>query len=1237
MNIIRFIYRYKYLIGLLLSLVIAALFEQNIRLQPDENDEFSNVQEIIEKKTKKVDQLLNDIEKKLDTTSLEQLMYNLNFVSENLYTNKGIVLLGYSSDSLVFWTNNSVPVENFKVDNQLYNDVGKLKNGWFIIRHNYIDNYELFGLILIKNEYSYQNEFIKSDFFHEYNIDIPVSIVIDESKGYVINDYKNNYLFSFEIKSNFIYNKTNVLLSGLFYFVAILFLFLFLKRLLSDVSNIKIKLLLMFVLAIFLFFLRYLMLEYNLPGVFRQIELFSPHHFAISSWVPSLGDLLLHSVFIFFFFGIFYLEFNVELPKKDWAKYSFVSLFIISTFALFIFINYFFKSLILHSSISFDVYQFFNLSIYSVTGFIIIVFFLGSQFFFMDKLLRIMEHSMSFKDFIILFLPLLLLLTIGVNFFILQIKIFSFIFYGLFFIYMAYVRLVKRTYTYPILIIILLIFALYTVVFITVISAQKEQETKKVLALNLANERDQIAEMLLEGVEDEIENDTIVRDLLTWHLQNEGAIKEHLQMTYFSGYFRKYDLQISVCDPNDDLTLLLENSTEIVPCYDFFNDLFNNDGIKLQNSRFYFLENEGGKIRYLGRFVYKKKDWKNEVSLFVYIDSKLVSQELGYPELLLDSKMNGSSVLNDYSYAKYRDGELITRSGEFSYQLTIPEYWKSNDEFYFTKDNRYDHLVYKIDDSTQIVISNKKLRFIDVLASFSYIFVFYYILYTLVIFVMKFPHNIKEFNYDFKNKIKFSMIGVLLLSLIIVGFGTIYYNVNQFERNLYERIGEKIQSVRTEMEHKLGGDFELSSNDYDYLNYLLVKFSGVFNIDINLYDAVGNLLASSQSQVFEKGLMGNKMDTEAYKQIVANKSGKYIHRESIGGLSYYSAYVPFMNDENKLLAYINLPYFTKQSELRKEIYTIVVAVVNIYFFLILISVIVAVFVSNNITKPLELIQEKFRAIDLGKKNEPIAYTSHDEIGSLIKEYNRMVSELSENAEKLAKSERESAWREMAKQIAHEIKNPLTPMKLSVQYLQKAWKDGIPDFDKRLEKFSNSLISQINNLSSIATEFSDFAKMPRARAEEVDIIAKLSETINLFENTENVKFITEFGDIQELYVYADKEQVLIVFSNLIQNGIQAVPRERNAEISIGIELIKDYVKVSITDNGKGIPDELKDKLFIPNFTTKSSGMGLGLAIVKNIVVNAGGEIWYETQMEEPKEGQKGKTTFFVTFPVYKQTE
>ncbi|MFC2096390.1 ATP-binding protein [Bacteroidota bacterium] len=796
--------------------------------------------------------------------------------------------------------------------------------------------------------------------------------------------------------------------------------------------------------------------------------------------------------------------------------------------------------------------------------------------------------------------------------------------------YISYVRLHKKSYTYLILIIILLVFALYTVTFITITSGQKDQNTRKVLALNLANEHDQIAEMLLEGIEEEIEQDTIVRDLLTWHLQNEGAILEHLQMTYFSGYFRRYVLQISVCDPNDDLTLLLENSTEIVHCYSFFEDKLELEGSQLQNSRYYFLDNLNGRISYIGQFVYKKPEWSNEVSLYISLDSKLVNQELGYPELLLDRKMSSSKVLSDYSYSKYKDGNLMTRSGDFSYQLKFPEYWQSNEESYFTNDHKYEHFIYRIDDSTSIVISNKKLRFVDILASFSYIFVFYYILYTLVLFAFRFPENIKEFNYDFKNKIKFSMIGVLLLSLIFVGFGTIYYNINQFERNLYENIGEKIQSVLVELKQKLGGDFELSPDDFDYYTYLLIKFANVFFIDINLYDTEGNLLASSQSQVFEKGLMGNKMNIDAYRQMVINKSGEYIHTESVGEMTYYSAYVPFKNDDNELLAYLNLPYFTKQSALKKEIYTIVVAVVNIYFFLILISVIVAIFVSNNITKPLQLIQERFRAIDLGKINEPIDYASHDEIGSLIREYNRMVSELTDNAEKLAKSERESAWREMAKQIAHEIKNPLTPMKLSVQYLQKAWKDEIPDFDKRLEKFSNSLISQINNLSNIATEFSNFAKMPKAKAEEVNVIAKLSDTINLFESTENVKFDSEFHGIEELYVYADREQLLSVFSNLIKNGIQSVPKELDAVIKIGVEQINDQVKISISDNGLGIHDDLKDKLFIPNFTTKTSGMGLGLAIVKNIIVNAGGEIWYETAVDVG-------TTFFVTFPIYKQYE
>ncbi|MCK7528788.1 MAG: ATP-binding protein [Ignavibacteriales bacterium] len=233
--------------------------------------------------------------------------------------------------------------------------------------------------------------------------------------------------------------------------------------------------------------------------------------------------------------------------------------------------------------------------------------------------------------------------------------------------------------------------------------------------------------------------------------------------------------------------------------------------------------------------------------------------------------------------------------------------------------------------------------------------------------------------------------------------------------------------------------------------------------------------------------------------------------------------------------------------------------------------------------------------------------SLDEIGSLIKEYNRMVEELSENAKKLAKSERESAWREMAKQIAHEIKNPLTPMKLSVQYLQRAWKDKSPDFEVLLNKFTNSLIGQINNLSVIATEFSNFASMPQAKKDKVDVIAKLNDTIALFENQENIVFTGNYKDYKELYIFADKEQLLIIFSNLIQNAIQAIPRDRKGEIKINIEKQPESVQFIIADNGSGIPVEMREKMFRPNFTTKTSGMGLGLSIVKNIINYSGGDI------------------------------
>ncbi|MCK4748775.1 MAG: hypothetical protein KAT15_17095, partial [Bacteroidales bacterium] len=347
---------------------------------------------------------------------------------------------------------------------------------------------------------------------------------------------------------------------------------------------------------------------------------------------------------------------------------------------------------------------------------------------------------------------------------------------------------------------------------------------------------------------------------------------------------------------------------------------------------------------------------------------------------------------------------------------------------------------------------------------------------------------------NIKNKIQYTMIGILLLSLLLIGGGTIFFSIRQYKERHFDSLSEKIQSVYIEVLHKLELETDLSSGwqagGYASLDELLKKFSNVFFSDINLYDPQGQLLATSRSEIFENNLICSRMHPAAFRELAVRNSAEFVHEENIGSLRYLSAYVPFRNSDNKLLAYLNLPYFTRQRVLTMEITNLVVAFVNFYVLLITISIFIAVFISSRITQPLRMLQSKFGKITFGTSNEKIQYDAQDEIGVLVSEYNHMVDELAISAEKLVRSERESAWREMAKQIAHEIKNPLTPMKLSVQHLQRSFEKDPENQKQNIQRITRTLIEQIDHLSTIATEFSNFAKMPRANNEEVNLEVKI---------------------------------------------------------------------------------------------------------------------------------------------------
>ena len=482
-----------------------------------------------------------------------------------------------------------------------------------------------------------------------------------------------------------------------------------------------------------------------------------------------------------------------------------------------------------------------------------------------------------------------------------------------------------------------------------------------------------------------------------------------------------------------------------------------------------------------------------------------------------------------------------------------------------------------------------------------------------------------RFKILFKTRIQLSLVLTIIVSLIIVGYITFIYITDQYTKQQNERLSQKVRSILISLE-KRAYLINYWNNTYDdKMSVELKSLSDLYLSDINIYNLNGHLLLSTQPKIFEEGLTSKQMNPEAYMIMRRFERSEFTTTEKIGSLQYLSSYAPIRNSNNKIVGYLNLPYFANKLEYEARVSQFLTTFINVYVFIFVAIGFIAFFIANSITFPLTLIEEQLRETKIGKKMDPISWKGSDEIGKLINEYNRMILELEESTDRLAKSERENAWREMAKQVAHEIKNPLTPMKLGLQHLQRSWNDKDPNFNEKFERFNNTFIQQIESLSLIASEFSSFAQMPQTSKELVDLKDIVSNVVDLYKNTNDIEIHLGYLPGLKSMVMADKDQMIRTFNNLIKNAIQSIPSQRNGQINVDLLNDKGHFLVMIQDNGSGIEEEKQSKIFQPNFTTKNSGMGMGLAIVKNIIDNAGGKIWFQSELN------KG-TTFYVSLPL-----
>ena len=473
---------------------------------------------------------------------------------------------------------------------------------------------------------------------------------------------------------------------------------------------------------------------------------------------------------------------------------------------------------------------------------------------------------------------------------------------------------------------------------------------------------------------------------------------------------------------------------------------------------------------------------------------------------------------------------------------------------------------------------------------------------------------------------------MILASMTVISVVFVY---KRNEANMHDLMSTKISTIQALITNRVRQNTswqELRGQDF---SASLEIIGNTTKSDITLYSPDGKVFLSTTPEVFEKMILGSRIDQDAFHSICHENQRFFIQRETIDDYSYWSMYAPVFNDKGDMIAIISSPYTERNYDFRREAFFHAALIFNLFILLLIASLLFSTREVNSMFLPLIEMGNKMNVADVHNL-EYIIYKREDEISSLVEAYNRMVRDLSDSTRQLAQAERDKAWSQMARQVAHEIKNPLTPIKLQLQRLIRLKENNNPKWEERFDEVSAVILEHIDILTETANEFSTFAKLYSEDPVLIDLDKTLKDQIVIFDNKDNID-ISYIG-MEGAFVMAPKPQLIRVFVNLITNAVQAVEiyqkeaAERGEDSGRGKVLIclrnsirDGYYDVVVDDNGSGVSEENLDKLFTPNFTTKSSGTGLGLAICRNIIEKCEGEISYQ------KSFALGGASFMVTLP------
>ncbi len=756
----------------------------------------------------------------------------------------------------------------------------------------------------------------------------------------------------------------------------------------------------------------------------------------------------------------------------------------------------------------------------------------------------------------------------------------------------------------------------------SVLGFRREASRAEIWGNRLAMDRNLGFELQLRRMERAIASDPVIPSLLAFDTDYRislGRITEN----YMHRLPQEYDVSLYMFREGDSDPGTLK----------YYNDRIRQGVALADSSHFLYSRAGNGRARYTGIFAYVTPS-VGVTTLLVGIDSNADKEDRGYAAAL---GVNRSVLPRGYSYGKYLEDKLISYNGDYAYPTVLSgrlkDFADRVDDSGNTSLDRYVHFVTRISDDECVIISRPSEGLTQYMVAGLLIFLISFFGINIPLLFRKRTRTFER-NY-YKQRINIVLFSSLVATLVAMAAISVLFVYRRNEANLQSLMTARVNTVQSLVEARsraFTGKEEFLSQEFAGI---LASIGDYTHSDITLYGTDGKVMRSTAPEYFERMIVGSRLDEDAFRNIMFSNRRYFIHKERVSGRSFYALYAPVFNTDGQMLAVLCAPYTDSGLGFREEAVFHAVFIITVFFLLLILTRFLSTKVIDKMFRPLVEMGEKMTAART-EGLEYIIYDREDELSALVRSYNLMVHDVSESSKQLAQVERDKAWSEMARQVAHEIKNPLTPIKLQIQRIIRLRDRHAPDWEEKFDSIVPVIMDSIDSLTDTANEFSTFAKLYSEEPVDIDLYRLIADQVALFDDKDNIDI--EFIGLKDAAVSGPKPQLTRVIVNLLTNAVQAVENQQHEEVGSGKDATRGRINVSlrnssregfydivVEDNGPGVRDENRARLFTPNFTTKSGGTGLGLAICKNILERCGGEIFYSRAFT------LGGASFTVRFP------